>query len=102
MHRTAAGAAHRSIAELGAKGIQIYSNIAGRPLDEPGFEPIFAAMAKHDLPIWLHPARTAAMTDYSAEPRSRYEMWWCFGWPYETSVAMSRLVFSGLFDRYPT
>jgi len=94
--------AHRSIAELGAKGIQIYSNIAGRPLDEPGFEPIFAAMAQHDLPIWLHPARTAAMTDYSAEPRSRYEMWWCFGWPYETSVAMSRLVFSGLFDRYPT
>ncbi len=28
-------------------------------------------------------------------------MWWCFGWPYDTSVAMSRLVFSGLFDRHP-
>jgi aminocarboxymuconate-semialdehyde decarboxylase len=28
-------------------------------------------------------------------------MWWCFHWPYETSVAMVRMVFSGLFDRYP-
>jgi len=58
-------------------------------------------MAKLDLPIWLHPARTAGMSDYAAEPKSRFEMWWCFGWPYDTSVAMSRLVFSGLFDRHP-
>ncbi len=58
-------------------------------------------MAGFDLPIWLHPARTAAMTDYPAEAKSRYEMWWCFGWPYDTSVAMSRLVFAGLFDRHP-
>jgi aminocarboxymuconate-semialdehyde decarboxylase len=91
----------RAVVELGAKGIQIYSNIAGRPLDDPEFEPIFAAMARHGLPIWLHPARTAAMTDYKAEKKSRYEMWWCFGWPYETSVAMARLVLSGLFDRHP-
>jgi aminocarboxymuconate-semialdehyde decarboxylase len=28
-------------------------------------------------------------------------MWWCFGWPYETSVAMSRLVLGGVFDRHP-
>jgi aminocarboxymuconate-semialdehyde decarboxylase len=58
-------------------------------------------MAAHDLPIWLHPARTASMSDYAAETKSRFEMWWCFGWPYETSVAMARLVFSGLFDRHP-
>jgi aminocarboxymuconate-semialdehyde decarboxylase len=62
---------------------------------------VFAEMAKLDLPIWLHPGRTAAMTDYAGEAKSRYEMWWCFGWPYDTSVAMSRLVFSGLFDRHP-
>ena len=41
------------------------------------------------------------MADYASEQKSRYEMWWCFGWPYETSVAMMRMVFSGLFDRYP-
>jgi predicted TIM-barrel fold metal-dependent hydrolase len=93
--------ARRAVRELGAKGIQIFTHIAGRPLDHDDFRPVFAAMAELDLPIWLHPARTAAMTDYPAEPKSRYEMWWCFGWPYDTSVAMTRLVFSGLFDRHP-
>jgi aminocarboxymuconate-semialdehyde decarboxylase len=93
--------ADRAIRTLGAKGIQIFTNVAGRPLDEPRFAPLFAAMAAHDLPIWLHPARTSAMTDYATEEKSRYEMWWCFGWPYETTIAMARLVFSGVFDRHP-
>ncbi len=93
--------ARRAVTELGAKGVQIYTNVVGRPLDDPEFRPIFAEMAEHDLPIWLHPARTAARSDYAAETRSRYEMFWCFGWPYETSVAMARLVFSGVFDRHP-
>jgi aminocarboxymuconate-semialdehyde decarboxylase len=93
--------AERAIGELGARGIQVFTNIAGHPLDEERFKPVFAAMAAHDLPIWLHPARTAAMPDYAAESKSRFEIWWCFGWPYETSVAMARLVFSGVFDRHP-
>jgi aminocarboxymuconate-semialdehyde decarboxylase len=93
--------AHRAIRELGASGVQIFTSIAGKPLDDPQFAPIFAALAEHDLPLWLHPVRTAAMSDYPAEKKSRYEMWWCFGWPYDTSVAMVRLVFAGLFDRHP-
>jgi len=92
--------AERAI-KMGARGVQTFTNIAGHPLDEPRFKPFFAAMAAHDLPIWLHPARTAAMADYASEPRSRFEMWWCFGWPYETTVAMCRLVFDGVFDRHP-
>jgi len=93
--------ARRAVKELGAGGIQIFTNIAGRPLDDPAFEPIFATLAELDQPIWLHPARTASMPDYPAEPKSRFEMWWCFGWPYDTSVAMVRMVFNGLLDRYP-
>ncbi|MGC1465524.1 MAG: amidohydrolase family protein [Pseudolabrys sp.] len=93
--------ARRAVKDLGAGGVLIYTNIAGQPLDDPKFEPIFAAMAELDLPIWLHPARTASMPDYATEKKSRFEMWWCFGWPYETSVAMLRMVFAGLFDRYP-
>jgi predicted TIM-barrel fold metal-dependent hydrolase len=93
--------ARRAVNELGAGGVQIFTNIAGRPLDEKEFEPIFATMAELDLPIWLHPARTASMPDYPNEQKSRFEMWWCFGWPYDTSVAMVRMVFCGLFDRYP-
>ena len=97
----AAREAERAIRDLGARGAQVFTNVAGAPLDRPEYAPVFAAMAAHDLPVWLHPTRSAAMPDYAAEARSRYEMWWCFGWPYETSVAMARLVFSGLFDRHP-
>jgi aminocarboxymuconate-semialdehyde decarboxylase len=49
----------------------------------------------------LHPARGAGFADYPAEKKSLYEIWWTFGWPYETSAAMQRLVFSRLFDRLP-
>jgi aminocarboxymuconate-semialdehyde decarboxylase len=93
--------ARRAVNELGAGGVQIFTSIAGRPLDEKAFEPIFATMAELDLPIWLHPARTASMPDYPEEQKSRFEMWWCFGWPYDTSVAMVRMVFCGLLDRHP-
>lgn len=93
--------ADRAIHQLGAKGVQIYNHVAGHPLDEPRFRPFFAALAKWDRPIWLHPTRGANMKDYAAEEKSRFEMWWCFGWPYDTSVAMARLVFDGLFDRHP-
>src|SRR5436305_9300594 len=37
--------ARRAVKELGAAGIQIFTNIAGRPLDEGAFEPVFAVMA---------------------------------------------------------
>lgn len=92
---------HRSIKDLGARGVQIFTNVAGEPLDKPEYLPLFDAMAKYDLPIWMHPARGADMSDYKGEERGRYEMWWCFGWPYETSVAMTRLVYCGMFDRHP-
>ncbi len=93
--------ARRAVKELGAGGVQIFTNVAGRPLDDKDFEPIFATMAELDLPIWLHPARTASMPDYLKEQKSRFEMWWCFGWPYDTSVAMVRIALCGLLDRYP-
>ena len=92
---------HRSIKDLGARGVQIFTNVAGEPLDKPEYLPLFDAMAEYDLPIWMHPARGADMADYKGEKRGRYEMWWCFGWPYETSIAMTRLVYCGIFDRHP-
>src|SRR3989449_10613249 len=91
----------RALDTLGATGVQMFSNVAGRPLDRPEYRPLFACMAARDLPIWLHPARPATVADYAGEARSKYDLWWAFGWPYETSVAMRRLVFSGLFDRHP-
>jgi aminocarboxymuconate-semialdehyde decarboxylase len=93
--------AQRAVIYLGAKGVLIYNHVNGHPLDEPRFRPFFAALSQLDRPIWLHPTRTAFIPDYKAEAKSRFEMWWCFGWPYDTSVAMARLVFDGLFDRHP-
>ncbi len=92
---------HRSVRELGAKGIQIYTNVLGKALDAPEFLPLFEEAARLDVPIWLHPARAANFSDYASETKSKFEIWWTFGWPYETSTAMARLVFSGLFDRLP-
>lgn len=90
-----------AIDELGAVGVQVFTNVSGVPLDDPRFAPVFAEMARRDLPVWMHPARSAAASDYATEDRSRFEVWWALGWPYETSVAMSRMVFSGLLERHP-
>jgi aminocarboxymuconate-semialdehyde decarboxylase len=91
----------RAIDRLGATGVQVFTNVNGRALDGPEYGGVFARMAEKRLPIWMHPARPATAADYAGEPRSKYDLWWAFGWPYETSVAMGRLVFSGLFDRHP-
>src|SRR6185295_1035561 len=92
----------RAIDRLGAKGVQIITSVAGRPLDEPEFFPVFERMANHhDRPIWMHPARPANRPDYPGEPKSKYEIWQVLGWPFETSIAMARMVFSGLLQRLP-
>src|SRR5262249_60335112 len=85
----------------GASVLHILRNVNGRPVGLPEYPSVFARMAEHRLPVWLHPARPASAADYAGEPRSKYDLWWAFGWPYETSIAMGRLVFSGLFDRHP-
>ena len=97
----AAAEVDRAINELNAVGIQFFTNVNGKPLDLPEFKPLFAKMAEYDLPIWIHPARGANFPDYLSEDKSKYEIWWTFGWPYETSVAMSRMVFAGYFYEFP-
>lgn len=92
----------RAVDQLGALGVQLFSNVNGRPLDDAQFAALFAAADRRRCPILLHPARGAAFADYPGENKSKYEIWWTFGWPYETSAAMQRLVFSGLFDRLPS
>jgi predicted TIM-barrel fold metal-dependent hydrolase len=91
----------RAIDELNAVGIQFFTNVNGAPLDLPELKPLFAKMHEVDLPIWIHPARGANISDYPTEDRSKYEIWFVFGWPYETSVAVARLVFGYYFDEFP-
>jgi aminocarboxymuconate-semialdehyde decarboxylase len=49
----------------------------------------------------MHPARPATRADYQGEPKSKFEIWQVLGWPFETSVAMSRMVFSAFFEKLP-
>lgn len=92
---------NRAVSELGALGAQIYTNIGGLPVDDPRFAPVFAELARLDRAVWLHPTRGFARPDYEGEPESRFGLWFSLGWPYETSLAMCRLVFSGIVARHP-
>src|SRR4029077_8030585 len=89
----------RAIDDLAATGVQIYTNVAGRPLASPEYQTIFYLIAQGYLPIWIHPARPAAFADYAGEKRSKFDMWWAFGWPYEPPGAMGRLGFRGFLRR---
>lgn len=91
-----------AINNMGAAGVQILSSINGRALDNPEYFAVFERMANHHKkPIWMHPIRLAKKPDYADEEKSKFEVWQVLGWPFETSVAMSRMVFSGFFDRLP-
>jgi uncharacterized protein len=91
----------RAIKDLNFKGVQIYTPVGGRALDSPELWHLYERMAQYDLPIWIHPARGRAVPDYREESHSRYYIYQMFGWPYETTAAMVRLVFSGVFDKFP-
>jgi predicted TIM-barrel fold metal-dependent hydrolase len=81
--------ADRAIKQLGFRGVEIYSNINGEPVDSPKFRPLFEKMVGYNLPIWLHPC--LGVTGDLA----------LFGWPYETSAAAVRLVAGGIIRDYP-
>ena len=91
----------RAVTQLGALGVQIYTHVNGHPLDEERFEPLWAKMAELDRMIWVHPSRNADWPDYPSETFSRYEIWWVFGWEYDTAAFMARMVFGGVLERHP-
>ncbi len=86
---------------LGLCGVQLFTHVNGKPLDSPDLLPIIEALADLDVPIWLHPARGATPPDYPNEKKSLYEIWHVFGWPFDTTIAMTRMIFGGLLDRFP-
>src|SRR5260221_10903022 len=93
--------ADRAIGALGARGVQIFTHVANQPLSRPEFRPIFRRMVEHDLPIWVHPMRGPDFADYTTAQQWKDEVWFAFGWPYETTACMTRLIYSGIFDELP-
>lgn len=91
----------RAIKDLKLKGVQLYTPINGKPLDSAEFMPLYEKMAEYDLPIWIHPNKSPNIPDYTNEEYSKYGVFQLFSWPFETTVAMTRLVFSGILEKYP-
>jgi aminocarboxymuconate-semialdehyde decarboxylase len=87
--------------ELGAFGAQIYTHVHGKAMDAKEFDPFYETVANSGGLLQVHPCRNSGWSDYPTEPRSRYEIWWTFGWEYDLSTFMARLVFGGVMERYP-
>ncbi len=92
----------RAILDLGFRGVYVHSNINGKPLDDPEFFPLFEKMAQYNLPIYIHPWRSDEHAEYPSEGMSKYLISSVFGWPYETTAAMTRIVFSGILEKFPS
>ncbi|MBI4296665.1 MAG: amidohydrolase [Chloroflexi bacterium] len=91
--------ADRAIDTLGLKGFIFSSHLNGKPLDLPEFEPFWAYAAVKGIAIYIHPAWPVS---YVSRPyEGEYDLSHNFGWPFETALALSRLVFSGIMERYP-
>jgi len=90
----------RSINELDCRGVTISTNQNGKGLDSHEYFPFYEKVAQHDLPVLLHPT---LWEDY---PLVDMEKGWrfmqIFGWPFDTTQAVWRLIFGGVIDRYPT
>ncbi|HEY4278530.1 MAG TPA: amidohydrolase family protein [Conexibacter sp.] len=91
----AAAELERAVAN-GARGAMIYSNAAGRPLDDPAFEVVWEAAARVELPIMIHP--TYPLT---ARTLDAYALIPTLGFLVDTTSAALRLVFGGLYERHP-
>lgn len=91
----------RAIRELKLCGVEVHTPANDRPIDSLEFFPLYETMSQYDRPIWLHPRRAQTYPDYRTEDKSKYRIFSVFGWPYETTVAMARLVFSGILEKCP-
>jgi predicted TIM-barrel fold metal-dependent hydrolase len=91
----------RAINDLKFNGVYLHTPVDEKPLDLPQFMPLYEMMSRYDLPIVIHPMRKPTHPDYLTEKESKYLIFSLFGWPYDTTSAMARLVCSGIMEKYP-
>jgi aminocarboxymuconate-semialdehyde decarboxylase len=94
--QTAVRELERAVTQLGLRGGTLYAHINGKPLDLPEFLPLFEKAVELDVPLFIHPiipTHIGLMADYRLVA--------VMGFLFETTVAASRLVYSGLFERLP-
>ena len=93
--------AERAVKDLRLRAVEMTTDIAGKPLDAPEFMPLYEKMVELDRPIFIHPMREMTIPDYEGEEFSKYRVWTKLGWPYATGLAMTRLVYGGVMERFP-
>ena len=91
----------RAIKQLRFVGASITFGPTLKRPDHPDYEPLYRKAAELDVPIWIHPWRPLTYPDYVDESESKYQVWQGLGWVLDSSTAMVRLVFTGVFERYP-
>lgn len=94
--KAAADELERAISKLGLKGAQIASNIMGKNLDEPEFEPVWQVADKHAAFFMIHPNNVAG-----ADRLKSYYLNNLIGNPLDTTIAAACLVFGGVIERFP-
>ena len=87
----------RSIA-AGASGVMVLANIDGRPLTDDAFATIWSAIDAKGLPVLVHPT---APPGVDAMDMVRFQLTASIGFTFDTSLAVSRMIYDGFFDRYP-
>ncbi|MDD0812838.1 amidohydrolase family protein [Curvibacter sp. RS43] len=85
-----------AVKELGLRGVEIGTHVAGKDLDTLALEAFFAEAQSLGALVFLHPAGFS-----EGQRLGQYFLNNIIGNPLESTVAVSRLVFSGLFERMP-
>ena len=86
----------RCVKKLGFRGILLYTNLAGAWCDEPQFHWLYARAEELDVPILLHPAKPM-----TTEQVKGYELTSTLGNMFENTIALARIIASGLLDQHP-
>ena len=89
----------RACDELGAVGVMVLANIDGLSLTEKAFAPIWREIDKRGLPVLVHPTAPPGTAELDV---MRYNLIASVGFMFDTSLAVSRMIFDGFFDRYPS
>lgn len=89
----------RAVTELGLRGVIVNSHSRGDYLDDPRFEEFWATAAELGVPVYLHPnTPSEGLIDPLLEAGLDGAI---YGFAVETGMHLIRIIFSGVFDRYP-